>query len=308
MDELVRLSEIPTAGKKYMLAGWQQWADAGSISSGLPQYLIDLTGARKIGEIKPHGFYFFQIPGTHHFMRPEIKLEEGYRQSMTVPKNEFYYAGDDEQGLVIFLGEEPHMNADRYADAFFDAVEQLGVSRVVAVGGVYGALPYDKDRDLSCAYSLVELKSELENYAVRFSSYEGGTTIGSYLLHQAEPRGIEFCVFYAFVPAYEFSQGGEYSQGVRIDNDYKAWYDLMRRVNHMFKLGLDLVDLEQKSEELIASMDSKLDKLARQLPQLKIRDYLRKVAEEFEERTFMPLSDVWEEELGDLFEGLDDDE
>jgi len=119
MDELIELWERPTADEIYMIVGWHQWADAGSISSGLPQYLIDHTGARKIGEIKPDGFYIFQIPGTHHFLRPRIKLGEGYRQELESRKNELFYWGDEKKGLVIFLGEEPHLNAERYADAFF---------------------------------------------------------------------------------------------------------------------------------------------------------------------------------------------
>ena len=33
MDDVVELWEKPEADEVYMLAGWQQWADAGSISS-----------------------------------------------------------------------------------------------------------------------------------------------------------------------------------------------------------------------------------------------------------------------------------
>ena len=65
MDELVEIWEKPTAAEIYMITGWRQWADAGSISSALPEYLVELTAARKIGEIKPGPFYLFQIPGTH---------------------------------------------------------------------------------------------------------------------------------------------------------------------------------------------------------------------------------------------------
>src|SRR5690606_5346996 len=65
MPDRVEIWEKPAAPEVYMLAGWRQWADAGSVSSGLPQYLIQQTGARKIGQIRPDGFYLFQIPGTH---------------------------------------------------------------------------------------------------------------------------------------------------------------------------------------------------------------------------------------------------
>jgi predicted ATP-grasp superfamily ATP-dependent carboligase len=307
MDDLIELWEKPDAEEKYMIVGWHQWADAGAISSSLPQYLIEQTGARKIGEIKPDGFYLFQIPGTHHFLRPEIKLEEGYRKEIQAKRNELYYSGNDKKGLLIFLGEEPHLNADRYAEAFFDVVEALNVKRVAAVGGVYGPMPYDKDREVSCVYSLRGMKDELAKYAVKFSNYEGGTTIGTYLVDKAEQREIEFVVFYAFVPAYDFSQlSATLQQGIRVENDYKAWYDITRRFNHMFNLGLDLSDLEKQSDELVTSMDSKIDELERKLPQLQVKEYMQKLAEDFTEMSFMPLDDVWERELGDLFEDMED--
>lgn len=307
MDDLIDIWEEPTAEEIYLIAGWQQWADAGSISSGLPQYLIEHTEARKIGEMKSAGYYLFQVPGTHHFLRPEIKLREGHRQELRMQKNEFFYAEENEVGLVIFLGEEPHLNVDRYAEAFFGAVQRLGVRRVAVVGGVYGPMPYDKDREISCVYSLKRMKEELGEYAVKFSNYEGGATIGSYLLDSAEEKEIEFLVFYAFVPAYDFSQLSNTAQGMRIENDYKAWYDLLRRFNHMFRLGLDLADLEAQSGDLMASMEAKIDELERKIPELNVREYMTQLADEFTEMPFMPLSDVWERELGDIFDDLDDE-
>jgi len=288
-----------------MIAGWHQWADAGSISSGLPQYLIDHTDARKVGEIKPDGFYLFQLPATHHLLRPVIKLQDGYRVEFEVRDNQFFYAGDQSKGLVIFLGEEPHMNVEGYAEAFLDAAEALGVKRVVALGGVYGAMPYDQDREVSCVYSLPYMKDELAQYAVKFSDYEGGSTIGTYLLDRAERREIEFIDFYAFVPAYDFSEIADHLQGVRIESDFKAWYDLMRRFNHMFGFAIGLTDLEQQSDELSLSLDAKIGELEKRMPQLNVREYLEQLASEFTEMPFMPLDDVWERELGDLFKDTD---
>ncbi len=306
MSELYELWEKPTAEEKYMIAGWQQWADAGSISSALPQYLIGHTDAQKIGEIKPDGFYLFQIPGTHHLLRPVIRLEEGYRKALEPRKNDFFYASDEYKGLVIFMGEEPHMEEERYTEAFFDVVEELEVKRVAAVGGVYGAMPYDRDREVSCVYSLPHMKQELDEYSVRFSNYEGGSTIGTYLVDRAEHRGIEMFAFYAFVPAYDFSQLSVLQQGMRIENDFKAWYDLMRRFNYMFDLQIDLSDLEERSVELVSAMDAKIDELEAEMPQLKVREYLAELTEEFTETPFMPLGDVWERGLKDLWEDVED--
>ncbi len=301
MTNALEIWEKPAAGDINMIAGWDQWADAGSISSELPDYLVEKTGAKKIGQIRPEGFYLFQAPGTHHYLRPVIKLEGGHRTAMELKQNEFYYAGEGSRGLVIFKGEEPHLDIERYSDTLLDAVQALGVRRVAMVGGVFGSMPYDKDREVSCVYSLPGMKGELEKYAVGFSDYEGGVTIGTYVAHRAESRGIEAIVLYAFVPAYDFSESSPLGQSIRLDTDYRAWWEIMRRLNHMFGLGLGLSDLRNRSEELTASVKAKLDELARSSPQLKVREYLAKVAEEFEEHPFMPLDDVWERELRDLF-------
>lgn len=305
-DELLMLWELPKAKEIFMIAGWHQWADAGAISSGLPLYLIHKTKARKIGAIKDDGFYLFQLPGAHHFLRPEIKLEEGHRKELHKPNNEFYYTGDDEKGLVIFIGDEPHMRIDQYAEALFSAVQALGVKRVSAVGGVYGTIPYDRDREVSCAYSLPTMKDELSRYAVRFSNYEGGATIGTYLVDGAEQRGIEFFIFYAFVPAYNFGEVSEMVQGISIEHDFKAWYDVMRRLNHMADLNIDLSELEEQSYDLMVSMDAKIDELVEQMPDVDVRAYLEEVTDNYEAKPFVPpLSDVWGKAIGNL---LSDDD
>ncbi|MEM7343571.1 MAG: PAC2 family protein, partial [Chloroflexota bacterium] len=137
---------------------------------------------------------------------------------------------------------------------------------------------------------------------VRFSNYEGGATIGAYLLDKAEKEAIEYFVFYAFVPAYDFSHLSARHQGLRIEDDYKAWSDLLERFNHMFGLNIDLSELEEHSQELMDTMAAKFKELEEEAPELKIKEFLAELAQEFTERTFMPLDDVWERELGDLFD------
>jgi proteasome assembly chaperone (PAC2) family protein len=305
MDKLVDLWEKPQAETMYMIAGWRQWADAGSVSSGLPQYLVELTKARKIGQIRTDGFYLFQVPGTHHFLRPEIKLEQGYRKEMRTQKNELYYVSYENTGLLIFLGDEPHMNVERYARCLFDVAHEFKVQRILGLGGVYAPVPYDKARDVSVIYSMPRMQDELTEYAVHFSDYEGGATIGTFLAHAAEARGIEMAVLYAMVPAYDFAPDDEEQEGLRIENDFRAWYELGRRINHMFNLYLDLSDLEERSEVLTTAMQEKVEELAREQPQFKVHEFMRNIEEEFSETPFNLLDEVWERELGDLFDESD---
>jgi len=174
----------------------------------------------------------------------------------------------------------------------------------VLLGGVYGAVPFDKDRDVSCVYSLPRMRRELEQYAVRFSNYEGGTTIGGYLAHQAEFRGIELVVFNGFAPAYEFGQMGLTVQAMRVEEDWKAWLDIMRRVDYMLGLGLDLSDLERRSTSLVTAWQRKVEELEAKHPDLGIKAYLDSMTGEFEEHSFIPLDSAWDV-LGDILEDED---
>ncbi len=304
MSMALELFERPIAKEIYMLAGWRQWADAGSVSSGLPHYLVETLGARKIGHIKPNGFYLFQTQVSQFLFRPHVRFENGYRTSIRKPTNEVYYWGneDNSKGLVIFLGDEPHMNVDDYVEAFFSIAQQLRVKRAVSVGGIYASVPFDKDRHFSCSYSLRRMKDELSEYVVNFSNYEGGVSLGSYMNDRAEALNIEYFTLYAFVPMYDFSQLSQKSQNMSIENDYRAWHELLLRLNHMFGLRLDLTELSRDSARLTEQLHEHVADLSRQNPSFPINDYMTRIAENFEERSFTKLDDVWEDALRDMFD------
>ena len=219
MSEAVELNEQPGAEEFFLIVGWRQWADAGSTSSGLPQYLVEQTGARKIGSINPEGFYLFQIPGTHDLVRPMVKFDQGYPESLEIQRNELFYAEIKDKGMLIFLGDEPQLDIERYTQAFLHIAETFKVKRIISVGGVYGELPYNKDRMVSSIYSLKELKAELEEIAVNMSDYHGGASVGSYICRRAGDRGMEFVSFFAFVPAYDFSTVSQVANSIRVEND-----------------------------------------------------------------------------------------
>lgn len=308
MTDAVEILERPEAEEMYMIVGWRQWADAGSTSSGLPEYLIEQTKARKIGSIRPEGFYLFQIPGTHDLVRPVVKFDQGYPESLDTQHNDLYYADHNQHGLLIFLGDEPQMDIERYTQSILHIVKTLGVKRIIGLGGVYGELPYNKERMISSIYSLPEMKEELQNIAVNLSDYHGGASVGSYICRRSGEQGVEYVSFYAFVPAYDFSNVAQVANSIRIENDYMAWLGIMQRINHMISLEMDLSDLEDKSKELIELFDARIAELDDESPQLGVRDYINRLSDEFVPIPFSPLDDVWEEELRRLFGQSDGDD
>lgn len=302
MSDALELNEKPEAAEVVMICGWRQWADAGSISSSLPQYLIQQMGARKIGTIKPDGFYLFQIPGTHDLVRPIVKFENGYPLAIETPHTEIYYASEGNRGTLILLGDEPHLDIERYTNTVLELAKTFNVRRIASFGGVYGELPYDKERMVSCIYSLPELEEEIKELSVNLSDYQGGASIGSYLCRRAGERSMEYIGFFAFVPTYSFSNVMQVDNTIRIENDFMAWLGVMRRVDHMFKMQMDLTDLEEKSQRLVEVINEKVDELDQASPQLGVREYLERLSEGYTEQSFDPLDDVWQDEISRLFD------
>ncbi len=301
----IEFSEIPQSEEIHLLAGWRQWADAGSVSSGVPEYLVQQTNAKPIGVIPADGFYLFQIPGTHHLLRPVIHYDEGFPRALESFRNEFFCSGNEKRTLVIFLGDEPHLDVERYVATFLDAAQKLGVKKIVGLGGVYGELPYDKERMITGAYSMPHLKQQMKALAVSLSDYQGGASIDSYICRRAAERDMEYLSFYAFVPLYDFSNPPQTGSSIRIENDFTAWLGLMQRVNYLLKLGLDLTDLEDKSRQLIETLDNEIEQLTKKAPELGMREYLQRIAKDFTETPFVPPDDFWEEKLRGLFDDFE---
>lgn len=261
-NQLVVLKEKPAA--KYLIAGWRrQWSDGGSISSGLPRYLINKLDAKEIGQFGEEvsrECYPFQVPGTHDAYRPRVVYQDGLPSQDMHRRNFFYDAGG---GLIIFLGEEPWFRIDIYGNAFFQAVRELGIQQTVAVEGYNGAAPPELERNVSCIYSHSHMKAELEKYGLRFSNYgsqgRNGPTIGMALntiAHHEHPD-LDMFRLGAMAPMYPFLSGS--NDPVGIARDHRAYYAIMKRLKSMFKLDIDLAELmslgEAESEQLRETLE-----------------------------------------------------
>lgn len=266
----------------FMIAGFKQWANAGNVSSGIPEHLIQKLQPTKIGHIENDEFYIYQLSGRHYEFRPPVKYKEGYEKAyQEAPRNDFYYSEIDGKGLVIFLGTEPNMKADAYANALLDGAKELGVKRIVASAGVGAEVPFEKERSVSVAYSLAHMKEDLERYAVRFSNYRMTATIGMTINHHAKNREMEFVRMSALTPAYSIVVN---DQPLTMKDDTTAFLGILRRVRYMFGINLDLSDLEKESDKLISDWDSQFRNLT--LENSDMSKYVEAIRDNFEEIIF----------------------
>ena len=261
-EELFTFTDKPEAN--YLVAGWRrQWSNGGRISSGLPRYLIEKNDGRQIGQMSEYVnrmCYPFQVAGTHDAFRPAASFNEGLPNTAMTRQNAFYEIGS---GLLVFLGEEPWYRLDIYSEAFFNAVRELGVQQTVAVEGVNGPAPPDLERRITCVYSRAEMRQQLERHGVQFSSYGSrgrqGPTIGMALVSVAhyEYTDIQMFRMGAMAPMYPFMTSNNNQLG--ITQDHRAYYDILRRLRSLFKIDMDLSELEQmgsrESQELLDNLD-----------------------------------------------------
>ncbi|PKB82720.1 MAG: hypothetical protein BZY88_03835 [SAR202 cluster bacterium Io17-Chloro-G9] len=264
-DEMFVFQEKPSA--QYLIAGWRrQWSDGGGISGGLPRYLIEKLEAKKIGELGSTVStmcYPFQVAGTHDTFRPRVAYEDGLPSVPMHRENYFYDAGN---GLIIFRGQEPWFRIDVFADAFFQAIKELGITQTAAVEGVNGPVPPEMERRINCVYSRPEMKATLERYGVQFSSYgtsgRRGPTIAMALVTLAHFHHPELEMFRmgAMAPMYPFVTAK--NEQVGIPRDHRSFYDIMRRLNAMFNLEIDLSELEIRGRNESQVLQEQLDKIS----------------------------------------------
>ena len=271
-DELVNFETKPSA--QYLIAGWRrQWSDGGGISGGLPRYLIEKTGAKKIGVLGStvsQLCYPFQVAGTHDTFRPLAAFEDGLPSQPMHRENNFYDAGN---GLIIFRGQEPWFRIDVFAEAFFQAIKDLGISQTVAVEGVNGPVPPEMERRITCVYSKAELRETLDKFGMQFSSYgsEGrrGPTIAMALVTLAHFQypDIELVRIGAMAPMFPFLTSN--NEQVGISRDHRSFYDIMRRIKAMFDLDIDLSELQTLGDTESKELVERLDRIASANPDAK---------------------------------------
>jgi len=308
-ESLVTFERKPEG--QYLIAGWRrQWSDGGGISGGLPEYLIDKMGAQKIGEMGrtvSELCYPFQVAGTHDTYRPKTSYLEGLPASPLQRENGFYDAGN---GLIIFLGEEPWLQIELYANAFFQGIRELGISKTVAVEGVNGAVPPDLERRITCVFSKAEMKETLEKFGVQFSSYGSGgsrgPTIGMALITLAhyEHQDVEIFRLGAMAPLYPFTTEDREQVGIR--NDHQSYYDIMRRLRSIFELELDLSELQTMGESESQELAEKLEQISESNSEAK--QLIGKIRDDFEYTPFVEhvnLDQALDDALNDILRGLD---
>ncbi len=301
-EQYCHFTDVPKAN--YLIAGWRrQWSDGGDISSGLSRYLINKTKAKKIGEMSSeigHICFPFHIAGTHDIFRPRVSFEDGLPSSPPTWENVFYDAGD---GLVIFRGNEPWYDIERYGEAFFEAINRLGIEKTITIEGYNGPAPPELERRVSCIYSDSSMRDDLDKYGFQYSNYGStsrqGPTIGMALVNLAHYKYPQNQVLRigAMAPMYPFTT--QKNRQVGINTDHRAYYDIMRRLKDMCDLSIDLSELRDLGDKESAALKKTLDRISENNQEAK--EIIEKAATEYEYKSYSDESEnVYPSQADDL--------
>ncbi|GIS59639.1 MAG: hypothetical protein CM1200mP2_18640 [Planctomycetaceae bacterium] len=177
--------------------------DGGDVSTGTIQRLVDLVDAQPFAEIDPDPFYIYNFPGSMEMsalFRPEIRVEDGLVTSIELPSTQFF--ASQEHNLLMFIGKEPNLRWQTFADCLFHLAHDSGVTRILFVGSFGGAVPHTRDPRLYTTCSRPDLLPEMERFGVRRTGYEGPGSFMSYLMSRSEESGLEMVSLIAEIPHY----------------------------------------------------------------------------------------------------------
>jgi proteasome assembly chaperone (PAC2) family protein len=129
-----------------------------------------------------------------------VKLVDGMIEELEIPTNVF--SADKEANLVFFIGAEPHLHWQAFADCVFKVANTVGVSRIIFMGSFGGTVPHTREPRLYGSVTRAQLKSTLTDNGVRLSDYQGPGSFATFLLSQAAGHGIDMLSIAAEIPGY----------------------------------------------------------------------------------------------------------
>jgi proteasome assembly chaperone (PAC2) family protein len=250
--------------------------DGGDVSTGTITYLIGKLKAQKFADINPEGFYIYNLPGSMEMTalyRPHVKIAAGLIQSFEVPKNEFFC--DEKNDLLLFLGKEPNLRWEDFADCIITLCNELAVKTIFFIGSVAGLVPHTREPRLFSSVSDAELKETLHSYGIKFTDYEGPASFITYLTTRCAELDLKMVSLVATVPAYV--------QG----NNPKCIEAVIRRLSGILGVQIDLEDIRAISDEF----EKKLSDLVQEQPEL--ANSISKLEEDYD-------NEIFNSEMGDL--------
>jgi proteasome assembly chaperone (PAC2) family protein len=238
VESFLKTQSLPRLTDATMLLALTGWMDGGHVSTGTVRRLMDNRKVKEIARIDPDPFHIYNFPGSMEvaaLFRPSVKYEDGLITELDLPSNVFHC--DPAANLVFFIGQEPNLRWQAFADCIFSLADSAGVTRIFFMGSFGGSVPHTREPRMYGSVSHKRLRPLLDEHGVRPSDYEGPSGFSTFLLAQAPARGIDMVSLVAEIPGY--------LQGL----NPLSIEAVTRRLARILNVPLDLADLRAASNE-----------------------------------------------------------
>lgn len=265
-DQDILDSMLPPLRNGQLLLGFGGSLNEGEISDGTVNYLIDTLGAVPAGRIDADDLYIISSENRKSYISPICSVEKGMIQELSFVQNEFYHVPDS--NLVFFLGQEPNMKWDLYAQAIFSFCRQNNIERILFLGSLKGYAPHTREPRFFFIASDQPLRDELLEMGIHATDYDGPASIVTYLTHRARSEGIAMAALFAEIPAYI--------------EGYNP-----RGVETAVKLAGRLLDVKVELDvlqEICRTYDERLEELIQSQPELE--EKIRELERDYDEKAF----------------------
>ncbi len=274
------IHDRPNLRNPSIICGLNGWLNSGDVAVGGINYFIKQYKAVKFAELPTSRYHIYQIPGIQS-ISPVFKMQEGLIVESNLPKNEFYYAINplSDHDLILFLGTEPNLNWEEFADAVVGLAGEFGASRLFAFGGLLDTIPYTREPVMTCTCTSARVKDEMDQYNMLYSNRVGPATFNQMLLFACKKKNMDGAGFTVRVPYYpEYNIALGYSPG-----SLKA---VLVRLNHILHLDMNFEELDNAIKEL----KNKLDSVRQQNPQF--NTYIEELEKDYVEMSYREPLDI----------------
>jgi proteasome assembly chaperone (PAC2) family protein len=255
----------PQLNNATLLLALTGWMDGGDVSTGSVRAVMGRREVRQVARIEPDDFYIYNFPGSMEIaamFRPHVKYEGGVVTAFDLPSNVFW--ADEAANLVFFVGKEPNLRWQAFADCIFSLANTVGVSRIIFMGSFGGSVPHTREPRLFGSVSDRRLRDLLAQHGLKASDYEGPGSFATMLLHEAKRHDVEMLSLVAEIPAYL-----EGTNPLSIEA-------ISRRLARILGLPLDLASMRETSNEWESRVTEAVGK------DQKLAATIRKLEEEYD--------------------------
>src|SRR5688500_7781909 len=156
---------LPQLQDATLLLALTGWMDGGDVSTGSVRAIMGRREVRQVARIEPDDFYIYNFPGSMEIaamFRPHVTYDEGVVTAFDLPSNVFW--ADEADNLVFFVGREPNLRWQAFADCVFHLVRTVGVSRIIFMGSFGGSVPHTREPRLYGSVSERRLRDLLKQH------------------------------------------------------------------------------------------------------------------------------------------------